>query len=292
MTAATTIESVPSIPATKRLAWYERIPPPYYSATLITLILVIGQWQYNIIGGYPRLIAALSVALVTEVVLSLWLRKKFPFVVSAYISGNSVAILTKPLVGTLWPFYLGSFIAIASKYVLAIKGRHLWNPTNFSISIFLLIAPNSMAVLSHQWSNSPIAVAIIYAVGAIVCWRAKVLHLTGTYLIAFPALMLLRCGFDLQQWRTEIATLTGPMYTLFMFFMVTDPKTIVSGKFAQVVICVLTAVVDVLIRVAGDHDLAFVKPLLPAPPLFALFIVGPIALWWSIATGREKPRTA
>src|SRR3989441_322957 len=51
---------------------------------------------------------------------------------SAYITGISLALLIKPRVDLLWPFALGGFLAIASKYVLQYRGRHLWNPSNFA----------------------------------------------------------------------------------------------------------------------------------------------------------------
>ena len=88
--------------------------------------------------------------------------------------------MVKPAAALLWPFILGSFIAIVSKYVLTYRGRHLWNPTNFSIGAMVLLAPGSMSVLSHQWGNSAAVVGVIYAVGLVVAWRAKVIPLTLT----------------------------------------------------------------------------------------------------------------
>lgn len=274
-----------------KLPLWKRIPAPYYSATLITIILVLGQWQAGILGGYHRMAIALAVAVATEWWLGKMLRGKVPVLVSAYISGNSVAILTKPIATALWPFVLGSFLAIASKYVLALRGRHLWNPTNFSVGFMLLVAPGSVAMLSHQWSNTGLATGIIYAVGTLVCLRARVLHITVTYLLAFLALTYFRVGFDLDRFHIERSPLNGVMYTLFIFFMVTDPRTIVKGFMPQIGVCVLVAVVDNLIRWLGDQNVSWIQPLLPAPPIYALFIVGPIALAISILMGREGTRT-
>lgn len=279
-------------PARESTSFWKRIPAPYYSATLITVILVIGQWQAGILGGYHRMAIALAVAVLTEALCGKYLRGKIPSLVSAYISGNSVAILAKPIATALWPFVLGSFLAIASKYVFAIKGRHLWNPTNFSICFMLFVAPSSIAVLSHQWSNEGFATGIIYAVGTIVCLRARVLHLTITYILAFLAIAAIRTGFDLAAFERESRPLTGVMYTLFVFFMVTDPRTIVKGWLPQILICILVAIVDHTIRHLGDLNVAWIQPLLPAPPLYALFIVGPPALAISILMGREGRRTA
>jgi hypothetical protein len=117
------------------------IPPKYLSSILITVVLVVGQIVGDIVGGYDRLLLALGTAVAAELLLSRLMRGKWPVLLSAYISGNSVAILTKPAGGLLWPFWMGSLIAITSKYALTYRNRHLWNPTNFSISALLLLSP-------------------------------------------------------------------------------------------------------------------------------------------------------
>src|SRR5260370_40264178 len=117
---------------------------------LITLVLVVGEARYSILGGYVRLATTLGVAVATEILLSWWLRGRLANVSSAYITGISLALLIKPQANILWPFALGAFLAIASKYVLAYRGRHLWNPGYFAIALLLLLAPGGVAVLSHQ----------------------------------------------------------------------------------------------------------------------------------------------
>lgn len=252
------------------------------SAGLVTLIIVVGEAAFDILGGYERLALALGTAIAVEVVLSLLTRRKLPYLISAYISGNSVAILTKPAAGLMWPFGLGAAIAITSKYVLRYRGRHLWNPTNFSICALLLLAPGSMSILSHQWSNHPAAVGIIFAVGVMVVWRARLLHISASYAAAFAAFAALRSALGGAPLATELAPLTGPMYMLLVFFMLTDPKTTVSTVRGRVVVTVLIAAVECAIRMAGDADIPLVAPLLPAAPLFALFVVGPLAMLWDL----------
>ena len=81
----------------------------------------------------------------------------------------------------------------------------------------------------------------------------------------------------------EIAPLTGPMYQLFLLFMITDPATTVRSKRARIVVAVLIAMADTGIRLIDE--LPTTTPfhaLLEAPPIFALAIVGPIAKWWDL----------
>src|SRR5881397_3355404 len=169
-----------------------RVDPRYPVSFLITLILVLGQARYGILGGYDRLIIALGVCTGTEAVLSRLLQGRFANVQSAYITGISLALLTKPRGDLLWPFVLGGFLAIASKYVLQYRGRHLWNPSNFAISVLVLVAPASVAVLSRQWGNDLATNAVIWCFGLLIASRVRMLHVTLTYVACFVALALLR----------------------------------------------------------------------------------------------------
>ena len=258
------------------------VDPRYLIVFLITLVLVLGEARYGILGGYDRLATTLGVCLITEVVLSKWLRGRIANLASAYVSGISLALLTKPQANILWPFALGAFLAIASKYVLTYRGRHLWNPSNFAIALLVLIASDSVAILSHQWGNDLRINLVIWAFGLIIASRARVLHVTLTYVACFIVLALIRNGIVGGPLLAELAPITGPMYQLFVFFMVTDPRTTVSTRRGRIIVVAIVALVEALIRLAGDFQLSLLRPFYVSPPILALSIVGPIAMWWDL----------
>ena len=249
----------------------------YPVSFLITLILVVGEARYGILGGYDRLVAALGVSTATELVLSRWLRGRVANVQSAYITGISLALLIKPPAHLLWPFALGGFLAIASKYVLQFRGRHLWNPSNFAISLLVVVAPASVAVLSQQWGNDLATNAVIWCFGLLIASRVRMLHVTLAYVACFVALAGMRSMITGGPLLAEIAPLTGPMYQLFVFFMITDPKTTVGSVRGRVVVAAAVALVEAGIRLAGDLHVGALASLYPAPPILALAIVGPLA---------------
>jgi enediyne biosynthesis protein E5 len=254
-----------------------RMDPRYPVSFLITLILVLGEARYGILGGYNRLVIALGVCVATELVLSRWLHGSVANVASAYITGISLALLIKPRADLLWPFALGGFLAIASKYVLRYRGRHLWNPSNFAISVLLLVAPASVAILSRQWGNDLATNAVIWCFGLLIVSRVRMLHVTLTYVACFVALAALRHWIVGGPLLAEIAPITGPMYQLFIFFMITDPKTTVSTVRGRIIVAATVAVAEAAIRLAGDFHVAQLSRLYPAPPILALAIVGPVA---------------
>jgi Na+-translocating ferredoxin:NAD+ oxidoreductase RnfD subunit len=264
-------------------AWsLSRIDPKYLIVFLITLVLVVGEARYSILGGYNRLATTLGICVATEVFLSWFLRGRVVNISSAYITGISLALLTKPQANILWPFALGAFIAIASKYVLTYRGRHLWNPSNFAIALLLLLAPSSVAVLSHQWGNDLGTNLVIWAFGLVIAWRARVLHVTLTYVVCFVVFAIVRHFIVGGPLLAEVAPITGPMYQLFVFFMVTDPRTTVSTRRGRILVVGLVALVETIIRLAGDFQIPLLRPFYPSPPLLALAIVGPLAMWWDL----------
>ena len=133
----TAVEGAPSLPVTasKKLSFSNRYLPPLF----ITTILVVGHFAYGILESYERTALAIVAALVAELVLGRIFFGKWLNLASAYISGISVGILIRS--PAFWPYALCSVISIMSKYVLRVKGRHLWNPSNFGICLLLFLAP-------------------------------------------------------------------------------------------------------------------------------------------------------
>lgn len=273
--------------------WRRRISvdPRYLIAGLITLVLLVAQFRYQVVGGYDRLAVALATCVLTEALLSWVDRGRVVNVQSAYISGISLTLLLKPQGGALGPFVLAGYLAIASKYVVRYRDNHLWNPTNFAIVLLLLAAPTRISVLSHQWGNDLATNLVIWCFGLVIAARVRVLHITATYVASFLVLNTLRAFLLGQPVAPELAPITGPMYQLFVFFMITDPRTIVRGRGAQVGVTILIAVAEALLRLASDRGWPLPTAFSAAPALAALWLVGPVAKFVDLRRGVSAPRT-
>src|SRR6201999_3945944 len=99
-----------------------RFIPPIF----ITLILLVGNLSFGILESYTKTLLAIAVSIAVELILGRLFVGKWPHLASAYITGISVGILLRS--PAFWPYALCSAIAIASKYVIRWRGRHLWNP--------------------------------------------------------------------------------------------------------------------------------------------------------------------
>jgi hypothetical protein len=259
--AADAIASAPALP--RRLP---RIDPRLLPPLLITAILISAHLSFGILEGYGGTGLAIATAIATELVLGRAAYGTWPHPASAYISGISVGILVRS--PFLWPYALTSFISILTKYSLRYKGRHLWNPSNFGVSAMLLLAPNTVTLLSIQWGNAIAPMLVIWLLGSAIVWRVGRLHISATYAASFFALGWVRAAITGVPWLTAVAPITGPMYQLFVFFMITDPKTTVRSKRGQILVVILVAVVEMILRLQN----------VIYAPFYALFLVGPAAM--------------
>ena len=252
----------------------------YLAPALITCILIAGHLSFGILESYEKTALAIIVSIALEMVLGRLVYGSWPHPASAYITGISVGILIRSLAA--WPYALCSAISITSKYVLRVGGRHLWNPSNFGICAMLFLAGDTVASLSIQWGNYLAPMIVIWLLGSIIIWRLKRFHITATYVVAFIVLALLRSALTGTPWPSEIAPITGPMYQLFIFFMITDPRTTVRSKLGQCIVVACVALVETVLRL---NEVVYA-------PYYALFVVGPVALLIELWLDARRAATA
>jgi Na+-transporting NADH:ubiquinone oxidoreductase subunit NqrB len=267
--------AAPAPPGRRRVALDSRFVAPVF----ITLIL-IGAWlSFGILESPYKTGLAIATSILTELALGRALTGRWPHLASAYISGISCGILVRS--PEWWPYLLVPMVSIVSKYVIRWKGRHLWNPSNLGIAAALFLAPDAVASLSVQWGNTVWPMVVIWTLGAIIVTRLRRLHICATYVGAFLAFAVLRHFITGHTLASEVAPITGPMYQLFIFFMITDPKTTVTSKRGQMLVAVLVAFAEHLLRLGQSVH----------APYYALTLVGPAAnvvdIWLA---GRRKKR--
>ncbi|MFP5230431.1 MAG: hypothetical protein ACLGXA_22675 [Acidobacteriota bacterium] len=262
-------------PALWRRVLDSRFMPPIF----ITLILLAGNFSFGILESYTRTLLAIAVSITGELIFGRIFLKKWPHPASAYITGISVGILLRS--PAYWTYALCAALSITSKYALRFRNRHIWNPSNLGICVMLFLASDSVAGLSIQWGNNLAALIVIWVLGSVIVWRARRLNITATYVASFIALSFLRAWITGDPWQSEVSPITGPMYQLFIFFMITDPKTTVRSRTGQCVVAFAIALVEFFMRLDSSVY----------APLYALFWVGPAALFIEMWLDSRRSRT-
>ena len=252
-------------PMPKGRQWL-RLDNRFLPPLLITAILLTAHVSFGILEGWERTALAIATAFASEMVLGRVTYGRWPYAASAYITGISVGILLRS--PFLWPYALCAFISIASKYVLRFRGRHLWNPSNLGVSLVLFLAPETVSLLSVQWGNVVAPMVVIWLLGSVIVWRVGRFPLSATYVASFLLFSFVRAAVTGIPWVAAVAPITGPMYQLFIFFMVTDPKVTVRPMWAQCLVVFIVAFVELILRL---NEVVYA-------PFYALCVVGPSAL--------------
>jgi enediyne biosynthesis protein E5 len=257
-----------------------RFLPPAF----ITLILVIGHFSFGILESWPRTLLAIATSIGTELLLGKFMLGKWPHIASAYISGISVGILLRS--PAFWPYAICAALAITSKYVVRYKNRHLFNPSNFSICVVIFLAADTVATLSIQWGNNLWAMLVIWGLGSAIIYRLRRFHICATYVLSYLFFAALRTWIVRDPFLSELSPITGPEYQLFIFFMLTDPRTTVRSRSGQCAVAFVVAAAEMILRL---HSVIYA-------PLYALFLVGPPALvlsiWWNGRQREADPRSS
>jgi Na+-transporting NADH:ubiquinone oxidoreductase subunit NqrB len=141
---------------------------------------------------------------------------------------------------TLWAHPLAAVLAMSSKFVLRVNGKHLYNPANLGVIAAITLLPGTW-VSPGQWGNDLALAVWFLMLGTIVTQRARRLDVSWVFLSAFLGLVALRVALLGQSWTIWWHQLGNGALLLFAFFMISDPMTIPNRSGARVFYAVLVA---------------------------------------------------
>ncbi len=248
-----------------------RDPRLHVAAVLIT-IQVLGQVALDFRVSVPQILAAILTCAILEIALTFRTARAFVWPASAMLTGNGVALIlrvaqTPPgdhwtLDG--WWIYAGvAGLSLLTKYVIKYRGTHVFNPSNIGlVGAFVILGVSRVEPLDFWWAplnpGMIAAYAVILVGGSLITRRLKLLVLAATFWVGLAiGLGVLAasghcmtanwafapvCGIDF--WRVII---TSPEVMIFLFFMITDPKTTPGGQVGRVAFGLLVAIVSSLL---------------------------------------------
>ena len=148
--------------------------------------------------------------------------------------------------------------SLLTKYVIRYRGSHVFNPSNIGLVVaFVVLGSSRVEPLDFWWAPLNVWMIAAYAViiggGLLITRRLRLLALAATFWVALAVgtgilagsghcmttnwAFAPVCGFDF--WRVIV---TSPEVLIFLFFMITDPKTVPAGRVGRVVFGLLVAV--------------------------------------------------
>jgi hypothetical protein len=162
-----------------------------------------------------------------------------------------------------WIFAGVAGLSLLSKYVIKYRGTHVFNPSNIGLVVaFVVLGVSRVEPLDFWWAplnpGMIAAYAVILVGGSLVTRRLKLLALAATFWVGLAiGLGILAasghcmtanwafapvCGTDF--WRVIV---TSPEVMIFLFFMITDPKTTPAGQVGRVTFGLLVAIASTLL---------------------------------------------
>jgi Na+-transporting NADH:ubiquinone oxidoreductase subunit NqrB len=188
---------------------------------------------------------------------------------------------------TLWAHPLAASLAMSSKFVLRVNGKHLYNPANLGVIVAVTLLPGTW-VSPGQWGNDLAMAVWFLMLGTIVTSRARRLDVSWVFLGAFLGLVALRVLLLGQPWAIWSHQLGNGALLLFAFFMISDPMTIPNRRGPRIAYALIVAVGAVAWQYVLFRPNALIWSLFlltPLVPLLDRWMPGPRFEWKRPATG-------
>lgn len=164
---------------------------------------------------------------------------------SALISGISLCLLFRT--NHLIIAVVAGFISIASKYLIRLNGKHIFNPT--ALGIFASIQFTGQAWLEPgQWGESTYLLFLIFCVGNLVVFGARRNDITLAFLGAYGLLAFGWAGWLEDPLNIPIHQVSNGAFLLFSFFMISDPKTTPNSRVGRILFACSVAVIAFYLR--------------------------------------------
>jgi len=149
-------------------------------------------------------------------------RKPAPSLLSATITSLGLTLLLRA--DNLWALPAAAVFAIASKFVLRARSKHVFNPANFGVGAALLIFPGTWTS-PGQWGSDVALAGWLVMLGATVAGRARRADISWMFLVFYLGALAARVAWLGQRWAVWTHQLSSGALLLFAFFMISDPMT-------------------------------------------------------------------
>src|ERR1700722_13407833 len=210
---------------------------------------------------------AISSALVAQIICSRLSGLPKIDLRSPFFTGLSLSLLLRA--NEPWLPAVAGIIAIASKFVLRIDGRHIWNPAGFAI-VALLLTSGGVWISPGQWGASVWFGSLVAFLAILVLRASQRSDIALFFLGSHAALLVARALWLGDPLVIPLHQLQSGSLLIFAFFMISDPRTTPDSRLGRLVFAAAVALLA--------HYLAFFMQMRPAlyVALIALSPVTPL----------------
>lgn len=260
--------------------------PRYYQIVVLSGLLSFGVFALDFGIHWYNAVAIIITAQLTQFACMRIAGSKRFDPLSAAITSLSLTLLLRTDVMAI--AMLAAVIAISSKFLVRVRGKHIFNPANVAL-VTLMFATNDAWVSSGQWGSAALGAFLLACLGFLVLTRAKRAETTLAFLLSFAVLLFGRAIWLGDPLSIPVHQLQNGALLIFSFFMISDPKTTPNTAVARIIYGAVVASVAYTIQfVLYEPNAPIIALILCAPlvPVFDWVMRGQTYRWEKPDAGR------
>jgi len=238
----------------------------HFQIVALALLLLINVVWIDF-GALP-LYSALAIvsALATQIVCARLSGLPHVDLRSPLITGLSLSLLLRA--DAPWLPVAAGIIAVASKFVFRVDGKHIWNPAGFAI-VVLLFTTRGVWISPGQWGTSLWLAALLMCLAVLVLQAAQRSDIALFFLGCHGALLAARALWLGDPLAIPLHQMQSGSLLIFAFFMISDPRTSPDSRLGRFLFALSVALLA--------HYLTFFVQMRPALYV-ALIVLSPVTL--------------
>jgi Na+-transporting NADH:ubiquinone oxidoreductase subunit NqrB len=208
---------------------------------------------------------------------------------SPLITGLSLSLLLRA--DEPWIHAIAGVIAISSKFLIRVDGKHIFNPAGLAI-VVMLLSPVGAWISPGQWGAAVWFAALVGFLAIFVLHATRRVDIAIYFFLSYAALLCARAVWLGDPWAIPLHQLQSGSLLIFTFFMISDPRTSPDSPLGRFLLAFAVA--------SLAHYLGFFEQMRPAL-YFALIALSPATLVfdrilpsprfsWTAASAKGAPR--
>lgn len=198
-----------------------QIDPRYYQAAIQLSLLLWGM-----LGNYFSVAPAAVFTVLSAALLCQWGFTRYLSLALNPLSTLNTALSVLLLLHAVhvgW-LALAAVLAVSSKFLLRLHGRHVFNPSNIGIVLVLLLT-DSAWVAHGKWGQGIWLALLLAGFGLVLLLGAKQMLTSFAFLATYVILLLGRTFWLGDPLSIPLHQLQNGALLIFTFFMLSDPMT-------------------------------------------------------------------
>lgn len=219
--------------------------PRHYQIAVLVSLLLCGRFGFGLQTEWPIVAAYVGGALATQWLCSRTLGLSGYEPRSALISGLSLCLLLRTHDASL--ALLAAGVAMGSKFVLRVGGKHVFNPSNLAVTVMTLAADGAW-LSPAQWGAALWFATFAAFLGTMTVGRSRRADISLAFLAFFVGGLFARAWWLGDPWAIPWRQAQNGALLIFAFLMISDPKATPDARAGRILFAAATAALGLYLR--------------------------------------------